>query len=163
MSYNFILLLTELDIKGYVKLEIPDSAIRKTIHEYCEKQSDLTHISYYNKECKHDSLKSEYWCDECKHWKRDDSKQTKIRYCCENEYGGQGCLDWIIRCTHCGGVIWHQDAYDDSNYKRKQTITNNAMLIFRGDMYIKENKELIKSIGMKTRTVNKKKKRFQIK
>jgi hypothetical protein len=137
MSYDFVSLLTEL--KNFVKLEIYDSTIRKTIHEYCEKHTDFTHISYYNKEFE-TNTKTKYWCDDCHEWKLDESKQTKIRYCCENEYGGQGCPDWTIICTICGHVIWHQDAHDDSNYKRKQTLANNAILIFRGDMYTKENK-----------------------
>lgn len=161
MACDLLAIQGQIDLNGHVKLEILDPKIRKCIHEYCDKQPNLTHISYYNKECEQSTKKTKYWCNQCRTWKLDESTETRTHYCCEDEYGGQGCPDFAIMCVTCDNVIWNQDANDDSDYKRKQIISNNAMLIFSGDVYAEKNKQLIKSIGMRQRSVNKKKKRFQ--
>ncbi len=159
MSHDLANLLEQVKVHGYIKLESVDSNQRKLIHEYCELQPNLTHISYYDEKFEH-IFKTKYWCSLCKNWKLDEnSKEIKMRYCCENANGSQGCPDWDILCVQCGTIIWNQDAHDDSNYKRKQSRFNNAMLIFYGDVYLEQNKQLIKSIGMRMRTVNKKNKK----
>jgi hypothetical protein len=160
MAYDLQEMQTKLNVDGYVKLQISSSEIRKTIHKYCEKQPNLTHIGYYDSRYVSNNT-NKYWCDVCKIWKLDDEKETRTSYCCIDENGNQGCSDWGILCLHCDNIVWNHDAHEDSSYKRKQKITNNAMLIFIGDVYLEKNRELIKSIGMRTRTIQKKKKNFR--
>jgi hypothetical protein len=117
----------------------------------------LTHIGYYDPIYASNTITTNrYWCHQCKVWKLE--KETRTSYCCTDEDGNQDCSDWAILCLSCDNVVWNQDPHEDSSYKRKQKKTNNAMIIFVGDVNLEKNRELIKSIGMRTRTVPRKNK-----
>ncbi len=137
----------------FCNLKVPCPQDRKAIHEYCEQQGGWSHVGYCDTKTESTKI-SRYWCKTCKDWKLDSGSKTS--YCCVDEDGLQACSDWAILCLKCNAVIWTQDAHEDPCYKRKQTMLNNAILIFCGNPYSEKNRALIKSTGMRTRTFRRK-------
>jgi hypothetical protein len=137
----------------FCKLRVSSSQDRKAIHEYCEQQLKWSHAGYCDTKIETKKI-SRYWCETCKEWKAES--ESKMDYCCTDEDGCQACSEWAILCLKCNAVIWTQDAHEDSSYKRKQTMLNNAILVFCGDPYSDKNRALIKSTGMRTRTFRRK-------
>lgn len=98
----------------------PDKKKRKQYHEWCEK-NNYQHLSYIDKTKEYDTI-IEYYCPCC----RERVTDVVTDRCCGDFY----CGDYIVRCSKCinaerchynytdGCVVWHQDAYDNEDFKR---------------------------------------------
>ena len=161
-----------LNEQGYAKLVGLNSESRKQLHLWCESQERLCHVGYVDEKSSHKEV-TNYYCSVCKAWREEDV-ETETVNCCEN------CGDFSVYCTKCedpddddrlrGTRIWYQDAREDDRYRyrmrRRRSVClatyscgrkfNNSILIFIGNPFEPANKALVKSIGMRTRSVRRK-------
>ena len=109
-------------LKAGLRVDIyePDDKKRKQYHEWCE-ENNYHHISYTDKTKDYDTI-TKYYCPCC----RERVTDVVTEHCCDD----YSCGDYTVRCSKCiasekchynytdGCVVWHQDAYDNEDFKR---------------------------------------------
>ena len=114
---------------GQTIFNVPDSSLRKQIHEYCEK-NNLYHLSYHDKNKEKDIRHSyDYYCPYCEIWKSIEHYKKKYdktyspHYCCEYE-----CSSFAVVCDKCGSWLVDGDKLQ-KNVKKREIYYNNMIMI----------------------------------
>ena len=147
--YNIEVLIRELKEDEHLIVYEPDHKKRKELHELCTQF--VTHLGFVNSEFQYEK-RTLYWCRDCKTWKKEDSLQIKIEYCCTDDYDNPVCNDWRMICTNCRGIVFDYDGEHRERYKRKYRRSNNSILIIMSSQPDFVFKLIRKVTGMKRRT-----------
>jgi hypothetical protein len=114
---NLIRFYLNFDVKDKVELFVEDRKIRKTIHEFCERNQLLSRSKYEVKEI----LERECWCGK---WSNQHTNYSWVTFYCE-------------RCQESFGYASDDDIYDliaDKEVKVKYACEGSMLIMKRNNI-----------------------------